>query len=125
MFVIHKNMLFPNPVLPKTSIFMMEGQFQVDLGVPLPIHPCVHLCWAIIENKIFIQYRYIWVWGRHSSIQHDSYLCKTFRGSQPFPTQRINEPNNFIASVFVDNATLWKKCPPACRPKEHQDWEHC
>ena len=42
-----------------------------------------------------------------------------------FPTQRQNEPNNHLGSVFDENHTLWEICPEECRPKNHQDWIHC
>ena len=58
-------------------------------------------------------------------LQHDSYLCQKFRWSKPWPTKRAMEPNNFVASIFKDNATLIQRCPKACRPKDHLDWEYC
>ena len=70
--------------------------------------------------------QYIWKsFGQHMAVQHDAYLCKTYRGSIPWPTKRLLEPNNFVASVVTENATLTKKCPRACRPKDHPDWEYC
>jgi len=68
---------------------------------------------------------YVWPWGRRFAIQHDAYLCKRFPGSQAWPVQRVKEPNNFVASVVAENATLWQRCPPICRPKDHPNWEHC
>ena len=69
--------------------------------------------------------KYVWIWAKHSSVQHDSYLCKVFKGSRAYPTERKNEPNNYIAAVSIDNETLWKKCPIQCRPRNHPEWEHC
>ena len=89
--------------------------------------------------------RYVWNWAKASSISHDSYTCKNYPRTKGFPTQRKNEPNNFVASgkselynfvlfklififlllVVAENHTLWKVCPKACRPKNHPDWEHC
>jgi len=69
--------------------------------------------------------RYVWPWAKKTSISHDSYTCKNYPRTKGFPTQRKNEPNNFVAAVVAENHTLWKTCPPACRPKSHPDWEHC
>ena len=30
--------------------------------------------------------RYIWPWGKHVTFSHDSYTCKKFSGTHPFPT---------------------------------------
>ena len=58
--------------------------------------------------------------------QHDAYSCTRakFKGSRPWPTQRLMEPNNFVASVVTENVTLTAKCPAPCRPKEHPDWDY-
>ena len=69
--------------------------------------------------------RYVWTWGRRNSVQHDAYLCRQFPGSVPFPTRRLAGPNNHVASVWKDNATLLSRCPKYCRPKQHQDWLYC
>ena len=47
------------------------------------------------------------------------------KATKGFPTQRKNEPNNFVASVVSENHTLWEICPEECRPKDHLDWTHC
>lgn len=69
--------------------------------------------------------RYVWKWAKKDALQHDAYSCKIFPGTVGFPTQRRNESNNFIASVYSQNMYLWEKCPYKCRPKEHKDWEYC
>ena len=51
-------------------------------------------------------------------------LFQIFRTS-PFPVQRENGTNNFVASVATSNDVLLTKCPLKCRPKDHQDWEYC
>ena len=74
----------------------------------------------------FLNYllRYVWLgWAKRMAVQHDSYLCKDYRGTLGFPTQRLMEPNNFVAAVVKDNATLTKKCPVQCR--RYKEWEHC
>ena len=68
-----------------------------------------------------------------NSTSHDAFLCVKF-GGQPWPTQRPAE----LGFCFVgcgpgccDQVPLGKRknythiCPPACRPKNHQDWIHC
>ena len=69
--------------------------------------------------------RYIWPWAKLDSMQHDSYFCKKYSGTKPFPTKRKNETNNFVAAVVGQKQYIWKKCPEKCRPKEHLDWEYC
>ncbi len=56
---------------------------------------------------------------------HDSYLCRTFPSSRPFPTRRKAESNNFVGAVFQSNKTYLEECPKACRPPDHQDWIFC
>ena len=80
--------------------------------------------WSIGEISQFI-FRYVWPWAKKSSISHDAYTCKNYPNTRGFPTQRKNEPNNFVASVVAENHTLWKICPKACRPRNHLDWTHC
>ena len=60
--------------------------------------------------------KYVWHrWGKASSVQHDSYLCEQYPGSIGFPTQRLIEPNNYVASVWNDKEIIEKKCPLKCR----------
>ena len=69
-------------------------------------------------------YRYVWKrFGKRMSMQHDAYLCQQFPGSIGWPTKRLMEPNNYVASIAKDNATLIHKCPRKCRRKV--DWEYC
>jgi len=68
---------------------------------------------------------YVWSWGKHMSLQHDAYTCHKFHGSIGWPTERKNEPNNYVAAVVAEEAALWKICPKKCRRKEHPEWEHC
>jgi len=69
--------------------------------------------------------KYVWLWAKWDAVQHDSYFCKKFSRTRPFPTRRKNETNNFIGSVINENYGILEKCPEKCRPKEHQDWEYC
>ena len=71
-----------------------------------------------VLNKI------IWDKYGHDSIQHDSYMCHQFSGSQPFPTRRENIHDFVGCSDHNCNWTL-PQCPVQCRPKEHPDWIYC
>ena len=52
--------------------------------------------------------------------------CASFPGSIGFPTQRLNEINNFVGSVVIKNRKLKKNCPRKCRRKGHEeDWIYC
>ena len=69
---------------------------------------------------------YVWSWGKHMAMEHDSYRCHMYPHSIGFPTERKDEDNNFVASVVSEGrGYLWKKCPKKCRRKGHEDWEHC
>lgn len=58
-------------------------------------------------------------------LQHDSYFCKRFSDSVPFPTKR-QDAMEFVGCP--NHVCDWKgvrQCPIKCRPKEHLDWEYC
>ena len=81
---------------------------------------------CVFEIYIFCNFvfRHVWLsWGKRMAVQHDSYLCKEYRGSIGFPTKRQMVPNNFVAAVVKDNAMLDKRCPAPCR--RYVEWEHC
>ena len=68
--------------------------------------------------------RLVWKpWGRRNAFQHDAYSCEKFNNSIGWPTKRLMEPNNFVASVVRENVTLTEKCPLKCR--RHPEWEFC
>ena len=69
--------------------------------------------------------RYLWPWGKWSAVSHDAYTCQRFPRTQPFPTRRKLEPNNFVASIVEANDILDIECPVSCRPKQHKDWTYC
>ena len=89
--------------------------------------------WPIIPNgakmkqnrnlsKFF--FRVVWkTFGRHQVMQHDSYLCKFYKGSVGFPTQRLMQPNNFVGAVEYENITVKRKCPVECR--RNSEWQYC
>jgi hypothetical protein len=59
---------------------------------------------------------------KNVSIIHDSYTCKEYPGSEPFPVKRNGF--NFIGST--DNyKTVNEPCPFECRPINHSDWLYC
>ena len=76
------------------------------------------------DNYYFVIYRIVWkVFGPKNTLQHDSYLCKRYKGSIGYPTQRLMEPNNFVGSVINENVVLKRKCPAKCRRR--LEWEYC
>ena len=66
-----------------------------------------------------------------NSVIHDSFLCKNYKNSLPFPTRR----NGTCHVAYMDNLEKCTKpsneklksfeCPLACRPAEHPDWLQC
>ncbi|XP_064097040.1 uncharacterized protein LOC135208606 isoform X2 [Macrobrachium nipponense] len=69
----------------------------------------------------------LWPLARGNATVHDSYNCRRFPGSQPFPSQRVN-------FTFVGQRTYRKwyrkertflQCPWRCRPRQHPDWVYC
>ena len=74
--------------------------------------------------SIFDIHRAIWnTWGWNNAFQHDAYSCIRFNSSVGWPTKRLMEPNNFVASVIKQNHTLNEKCPITCR--RNPEWEYC
>ncbi|CAF3562949.1 unnamed protein product [Rotaria sordida] len=74
------------------------------------------------------------VWGkvRRRSLSFDSYSCHIF-GGRPFLSQRPLSDNCFLGCIRPCCITTTSHnsnnpnntCPPACRPKDHQDWIYC
>jgi hypothetical protein len=59
---------------------------------------------------------------RNVSIIHDSYHCKLYKDSEPFPTKR----DGFSFVGFTDvYRTVNEYCPIECRPINHSDWMYC
>jgi len=69
--------------------------------------------------------RYVWPWAKKMALIHDSYTCKKFSYTSPFPTKRELGVGNYVGSVLALNASIDAPCPEKCRPKEHKDWIYC
>ena len=77
-----------------------------------------------LQRLFYENFRWVWKpWANKFAFQHDAYSCETFNNTIGWPTQRLMEPNNFVASVVKDNVTLTEKCPLKCR--RHPEWEYC
>jgi hypothetical protein len=67
----------------------------------------------------------VWKWGKHFSLEHDSYNCGKFPNSVGFPTKRKKENmESFVGGRSFDGF-LKIKCPLSCRRKGHMDWQYC
>ena len=76
-------------------------------------------------DKIFLS-DYVYRLIKRNSTIHDSYTCKRFRDSKPFPTER--KVKDHIGSVFSPEITTTffnEMCPIECRPKNHLNWIYC
>jgi len=69
--------------------------------------------------------RYVWPWAKKIAMVHDSYTCKRFSYTRPFPTQRLKGVGNYVGSVVSLQAEVTSECPVKCRPKNHTDWKTC
>ncbi|XP_068241841.1 uncharacterized protein [Palaemon carinicauda] len=68
----------------------------------------------------------LWPLARKNMTSHDSYTCKHFAGSQPYPSQRHNFTyigEKSYMKAFKRKAL--KECPLKCRPLDHPDWSYC
>lgn len=73
--------------------------------------------------------RHVWPWARQVALAHDSFLCKKFSSTSPFPSKRPEGVGNFVGAVISINNTIEftseNQCPVKCRPKLHKDWLYC
>lgn len=69
--------------------------------------------------------KYVWPLIKNDSVQHDSYYCKLYPGSIPFPTQR-NIDKAFVG-CYKPCGKVYppKECPIKCRPEKHKNWTYC
>ena len=72
---------------------------------------------------------YIWPLAKDFAMVHDSYHCKKYNNTIPYPTQRKDSICNFVACIpeLKSRITFTKSniCPMECRPKNHIDWKYC
>lgn len=76
-----------------------------------------------IGNDQLVLNKVVWPRLVNDVMQHDSYLCSRYKGSRPFPTQRIQ--GTFVGCKRKCQYKDLSKCPERCRPKNHQDWKYC
>ncbi len=50
--------------------------------------------------------RFVYPWAKKKALAHDSYHCKKFPNTSPFPVQRQEGIGNYVGSVVTLNATL-------------------
>ena len=62
---------------------------------------------------------------KNKSIIHDSFLCKKYKDSEPFPSQRID--GLFVGANYKYGKLEGSKyeCPIECRPKNNLNWIYC
>ncbi|CAL4113216.1 unnamed protein product [Meganyctiphanes norvegica] len=67
----------------------------------------------------------LWTDYEHDVVRHESYRCREYQHSRPWPTEREDE-KHFVGS---QRSGFQKKhleeCPVYCRPEAHQDWRYC
>jgi hypothetical protein len=86
------------------------------------------------SDQLFLR-DYVYPVIKEISIIHDSYLCKSYQYSIPFPTKRNGScfigaplnPDQINNCIIKKNGTIvnFYECPIECRPKEHKDWVFC
>ncbi|CAF0866477.1 unnamed protein product [Brachionus calyciflorus] len=59
------------------------------------------------------------------STVHDSYLCKRYPNSRPFPSKRIGDCFVGRTGFCNESRVDYGRCPKECRPPNHLDWENC
>jgi len=63
----------------------------------------------------------VWPEAKKSMVAHDSFLCDSYEGSKPWPTQRANR--TFVGDMY--GISITRECPEKCRPPNHKDWKYC
>ncbi|GAB6030747.1 hypothetical protein CHUAL_007598 [Chamberlinius hualienensis] len=69
----------------------------------------------------FLLSKYVWPIAKYDMVSHDSFLCKIYRNTTPWPTPRVN--GTFVGDTA--GSFIAKPCPLRCRPKDHPDWIYC
>lgn len=71
--------------------------------------------------------RHVYEFIKKNSIIHDSYHCKHYQDSDPFPTKRNG--SCYVATYDKHRIDCEKQtftvCPLECRPKDHIDLIYC
>ena len=47
--------------------------------------------------------RYVWPWAKRTTFAHDSYTCKRFSYTHPFPTRRLEGVGNYVGKEYLEN----------------------
>ena len=72
---------------------------------------------------------FVWPMAKYRMMQHDSYTCKSFSNTSPFPTKREEGVvGNYVGSIVSLGGMLQSngtECPVKCRPKNQKDMRMC
>jgi hypothetical protein len=76
------------------------------------------------NDQTFLDH-HVYEFLRLNSTIHDSYLCKSYRGSSPWPSKRQGNCYVGVTDECDANDSRFWKCPSECRPKKHENWIAC
>jgi len=63
---------------------------------------------------------------KYDLVSHDSYFCRRFIDSVPFPMKRNNNSDYVGNYIFRPNAIhISRECPIECRPSYGKNWKFC
>jgi hypothetical protein len=48
--------------------------------------------------KLFF-WRYVWPWAKKITFAHDSFNCRAFSNTHPFPTSRLQGVGNYVGKI--------------------------
>ena len=84
--------------------------------------------WRGLDQKLL--HTKLWPVIKENALIHDSYHCENkakYGEMVPFPTRR--QGFTYVGCgptrEYVSKCVSKYKCPLACRPNEHKDWEYC
>lgn len=84
-------------------------------------------CYAGKGDQTFLE-DYIWPHAHNQvnrAVAYDSFLCKRFPQSVPFPTRK-ESPTSFVGCRRPNcTGDEHPECPKQCRPADHPDWIWC
>lgn len=121
---------------PEHAIPILGGLWGIKLNREQPwrknmseylLSPDFVRCYTGALDQNFLE-EYLWPHAdkyRHRTAMYDSFHCRKFAGSLPFPTRK-ESPTRFVG-CRRPNCTRDKhaQCPKACRPPNHPDWIWC